>query len=163
VRSALSHGLKRKILMKIAQIAPLAEGCPPKLYGGTERIISYLTEELVNLGHDVTLFATGDSKTRAKLVACAEIGLRLNAKVHDPLLHHIMMIEEVRQRAHEFDVLHFHIHVLHFPVIHQFADKTVTTLHGRLDSRELAQFHSAFPKVPVSSISFNQRIPLPAT
>jgi hypothetical protein len=105
--------------MKIAQIAPLTESCPPRLYGGSERIISYLTEELVDLGHDVTLFATGDSKTSAELVACTEIGLRLNPKVHDPLPHHIMMLEQLRQRAHEFDVLHFHIHILHFPIIHQ--------------------------------------------
>ena len=124
--------------MKIAQIAPLAESCPPRLYGGSERIVSYLTEELVALGHDVTLFATGDSKTSAELVACAEISLRLNPKVHDPLPHHIMMLEHVRQRAQELDVLHFHIHILHFPIIHQFADKTVTTLHGRLDLSELA-------------------------
>jgi glycosyltransferase involved in cell wall biosynthesis len=148
--------------MKIAQIAPLAESCPPGLYGGSERIVSYLTEELVDLGHDVTLFATGDSKTSAELVACAEIGLRLNPKVHDPLPHHIMMLDQIRQRAQEFDILHFHIHILHFPIIHQFADKTVTTLHGRLDLHELVQFHSSFPKVPVSSISFNQRTPLPA-
>ena len=147
--------------MKIAQIAPLAESCPPKLYGGTERIVSYLTEELVDQGHDVTLFASGDSITRAELVACADIGLRLNPHVVDPLPHHVMMLEQVRQRAHEFDVIHFHIHILQFPIIHQFAGKTVTTLHGRLDLPELIPFYSTFPNVPVSSISYNQREPLP--
>lgn len=148
--------------MKIAQIAPLAESCPPKLYGGTERIVSYLTEELVELGHDVTLFASGDSSTSAELVACSEMGLRLNPKILDPIPHHIMMLEEVRQRAHEFDVLHFHIDVLQFPIIRDFADKTVTTLHGRLDLHGLSQFYTAFPYVPLSSISYAQRKPLPA-
>ncbi len=147
--------------MKIAQIAPLAESCPPQLYGGTERIVSYLTEELVEQGHHVTLFASGDSRTQAELVPCSDLGLRLNPQVQDPIPHHVMMLEHVRQRAHEFDVLHFHIHVLQFPIIHQFADKTVTTLHGRLDMADLLPFYSAFPNVPVSSISFNQRAPLP--
>ena len=147
--------------MKIAQIAPLAESCPPKLYGGTERIVSYLTEELVDQGHDVTLFASGDSSTRAELVACCDVGLRLNPHVHDPIPHHIMMLEQARLRAHEFDVLHFHIHILQFPIIHQFAGKTVTTLHGRLDLPELIPFYATFPNVPVSSISYNQREPLP--
>ena len=148
--------------MKIAQIAPLAESCPPQLYGGTERIVSYLTEEFVDQGHDVTLFASGNSRTRAELVSCTDVGLRLNPHVHDPLPHHIMMLEQVRRCAHEFDVLHFHIHILQFPIIHQFAGKTVTTLHGRLDLPELIPFYSAFPDVPVSSISYNQRNPLPA-
>ncbi len=134
--------------MKIAQIAPLAESCPPKLYGGTERIVSYLTEELVNQGHDVTLFASGDSQTRAELISCSDVGLRLDPNVVDPLPHHIMMLEQVRLRAHEFDVLHFHIHILQFPIIHQFANKTVTTLHGRLDLPELIPFYSTFPNVP---------------
>ena len=147
--------------MKIAQIAPLAESCPPKLYGGTERIVSYLTEELVAQGHDVTLFASGDSVTSAELVACSEMGLRLNPKIVDPIPYHVMMIEEVRRRAHEFDALHFHIDILQFPIIRDFADKTVTTLHGRLDLHGLGQFYSAFPYVPLSSISYDQRKPLP--
>ncbi len=147
--------------MKIAQIAPLAESCPPKLYGGTERIVSYLTEELVEQGHDVTLFASGDSNTSAELIACTEMGLRLNPKIVDPVPYHIMMLEEVRRRAHEFDVLHFHIDILQFPIIRDFADKTVTTLHGRLDLHGLGQFYSAFPYVPLSSISYDQREPLP--
>ncbi len=147
--------------MKIAQIAPLAESCPPRLYGGTEKIVSYLTEELVAQGHQVTLFASGNSTTEAELVSCSDIGLRLNPQVHDPIPHHILMLEHVRRRAHEFDVLHFHIHVLQFPIIREFADKTVTTLHGRLDLPDLFPFYSAFPNVPLSSISFNQRTPLP--
>jgi glycosyltransferase involved in cell wall biosynthesis len=147
--------------MKIAQIAPLAESCPPKLYGGTERIVSYLTEELVRQGHDVTLFASGDSLTQAELVACCNMGLRLDARVLDPIPHHMIMLEQVRQRAHEFDVLHFHSHLLQFPIIHQFADKTITTLHGRLDLPELIKFYGAFPTIPLASISYNQRVPLP--
>ncbi len=147
--------------MKIAQIAPLAESCPPRLYGGTERIVSYLTEELVEQGHDVTLFASGDLKTRAELVSCADVGLRLNPRIHDPIPHHILMLERVRQRAHEFDVIHFHIDLLQFPIIHPFADKTVTTLHGRLDLHGLMPFYSAFPHVPLASISYSQRVPLP--
>ncbi len=147
--------------MKIAQIAPLAESCPPKLYGGTERIVSYLTEELVQQGHEVTLFASGDSQTRAELVACTGMGLRLNPKVQNPLPHHMIMLEQVRQRAHEFDVIHFHIDLLQFPAIHPFADKTVTTLHGRLDLHDLQMFYSAFPDIPLASISYNQRNPLP--
>ncbi|MFZ1110476.1 MAG: glycosyltransferase family 4 protein [Rhodomicrobium sp.] len=147
--------------MKIAQIAPLVESCPPRLYGGTERIVSYLTEELVQQGHDVTLFASGDSKTQAELVSCADIGLRLNPHFHDPLPHHVLMLERVRERAHEFDVIHFHIDLLQFPIVHPFADRTVTTLHGRQDLHGLKTFYSAFPNVPLASISFNQRAPLP--
>ncbi len=146
--------------MKIAQIAPLAESCPPRLYGGTERIVSYLTEELVEQGHEVTLFASGDSKTRAELVSCADVGLRLNPHVHDPIPHHILMLERVRQRAQEFDAIHFHIDLLQFPIIQSFADRTVTTLHGRLDLHGLMNFYSAFPHVPLASISYNQRAPL---
>jgi glycosyltransferase involved in cell wall biosynthesis len=152
---------ERRFPMKIAQIAPLAESCPPRLYGGTERIVSYLTEELVQQGHEVTLFASGDSKTRAELVSCADIGLRMNPHVYDPLPHNVLMLERVRQRAHEFDVIHFHIDLLQFPIIHPFADKTVTTLHGRLDLHGLLPFYTAFPNIPLASISFNQRTPLP--
>lgn len=147
--------------MKIAQIAPLAESCPPKLYGGTERIVSYLTEELVEQGHDVTLFASGDSDTRAELVPCSDVGLRLDPHVIDPIAHHVLMLEKLRHRAHEFDVIHFHIHLLQFAMMHTFADKTVTTLHGRLDLRDLMTFYSAFPNIPLSSISYSQRAPLP--
>ncbi len=112
--------------MKIAQIAPLAESVPPKLYGGTERIVSYLTEELVRQGHEVTLFASGDSVTDAKLVACSDVALRLNPAVRDHLPHQVVMLEEVRRRAHEFDVLHFHVDLLHFPLIR---DRPVGWVH----------------------------------
>src|ERR671935_824181 len=123
--------------MKIAQIAPLAESVPPKLYGGTERVVSYLTEELVRLGHDVTLFASADSVSSAKLVACAPRALRLDPRIKDTLPHLLVMLERVRQQAHEFDVLHFHIEHVHFPIFRSMAKKTVTTLHGRLDLPDL--------------------------
>jgi glycosyltransferase involved in cell wall biosynthesis len=147
--------------MKIAQIAPLAERVPPKLYGGTERIVSYLTEELVRQGHDVTLFASGDSKTAAKLVRCSDIALRLNPAVKDPVPYHMIMLDEVMQRVDDFDVLHFHIDLLHFPFIRDFADRTVTTLHGRLDLPDLKPFYSVFPDYPLVSISDDQRRPMP--
>ena len=147
--------------MKIAQIAPLAESVPPKLYGGTERIVSYLTDALVAQGHDVTLFASGDSITAAKLVSCSNVALRLNPAVKDHLPHQVVMLEEIRRRAHEFDVLHFHIDLLHFPLIREFADRTVTTLHGRLDLPDLKPFYSAFPDIPLVSISNDQRRPMP--
>ncbi|MBB3659826.1 glycosyltransferase involved in cell wall biosynthesis [Rhizobium sp. BK650] len=147
--------------MKIAQIAPLAESVPPKLYGGTERIVSYLTEELVAQGHDVTLFASGDSVTTAKLVACSDVALRLNPAVRDHLPHQLAMLEEIRRRAHEFDVLHFHIDLLHFPLIGDFVDRTVTTVHGRLDLPDLKPFYKTFADIPLVSISNDQRRPMP--
>jgi glycosyltransferase involved in cell wall biosynthesis len=147
--------------VKIAQIAPLAESVPPRLYGGTERIVSYLTEELVRQGHDVTLFASGDSVTAAKLIRCSDIALRLNPSVRDQLPYHIRMLDEVRERADEFDVLHFHIDMLHFALVRDFADRTVTTLHGRLDLPDLNSFYAAFPEVPLVSISKDQRRPMP--
>lgn len=147
--------------MKIAQIAPLAERCPPRLYGGTERIVSYLTEELVQQGHDVTLFASGDSKTCARLVPCSDVALRLNPAVQDPLPYHVMMLEQVRRRADEFDVLHFHIDLIHYPLVAVFADRVVTTLHGRLDLPDLQPFYSMFSCHPLVSISEDQRRPMP--
>jgi glycosyltransferase involved in cell wall biosynthesis len=143
--------------MRIAQIAPLFERVPPRLYGGTERIVSYLTEELVRQGHDVTLFASGDSKTAAKLVPCCDLALRLNPAARDPLPYHVTMLEEVRKRAHEFDILHFHIKFIHAPLVHGVADRTVTTLHGRLDLPDLASFYGIFPQLPLVAISNNQR------
>src|SRR5512146_2519537 len=110
--------------MKIAQISPLIESVPPKLYGGTERIVSYLTEELVRQGHEVTLFASGDSRTAARLVPCCKRALRLDPKMRDSLPHHILAVEQVRQRAEEFDILHFHIDCMHFPVFRETADRT---------------------------------------
>jgi glycosyltransferase involved in cell wall biosynthesis len=148
--------------VRIAQIAPLTESVPPELYGGTERIVSYLTEELVRRGHDVTLFASGDSNTSARLVSCSDAALRLDPSVKDPLPYYVMMLEEVRQRADTFDVLHFHIDLLHAPLIHEFADRTVTTLHGRLDLPDLKPFYDTFGELPVVSISQNQRRPIAA-
>jgi len=147
--------------MKIAQIAPLAESVPPRLYGGTERIVSFLTEELVRRGHEVTLFASGDSLTSAELIVCTERALRLNPDVRDPIPHHLILLEEVRRRADEFDILHFHIDLLHFPLIRPIAHRTLTTLHGRLDLPDLQPFYRAFPEIPVVSISDDQRRPLP--
>jgi glycosyltransferase involved in cell wall biosynthesis len=146
--------------MKIAQIAPLAESVPPKLYGGTERVVSYLTDELVRLGHQVTLFASGDSSTRARLVAGAPRALRLDPAVRDPLPHLLVMLEHVRRRAHEFDVLHFHTEPLvHFPLFRTLNGKTVTTLHGRLDSPDLQPLLREFRDMPAVSISDSQRAP----
>jgi glycosyltransferase involved in cell wall biosynthesis len=146
--------------MKIALIAPLAESVPPKLYGGTERVVSYLAEELVRLGHDVTLFATADSETSGKLVACAPHALRLS-QVQDPVPYYTLMLERVRSRAPEFDVLHFHVDHLHLPLFRPFARKTVTTLHGRLDLASLAPLYREFSDMPLVSISNSQRAPLP--
>ncbi len=111
--------------MKIAQIAPLFERVPPKLYGGTERVVHHLTEELVRQGHEVTLFASGDSMTSAKLIPCSDMALRLNPAVQDPIPYHMLMLEEVRRQANGFDVLHFHIDLLHFPFVRSLAGKTV--------------------------------------
>ena len=147
--------------MKIAQIAPLAESVPPRLYGGTERVVSYLTEELVRLGHDVTLFASGDSQTSARLVACAPRALRLDPNVKDPLPHHLLMIERVRSRAHEFDVLHFHMEHVHLPLFRPLARKCVTTMHGRLDLPDLPALYREFDDMPLVSISNAQRRALP--
>jgi glycosyltransferase involved in cell wall biosynthesis len=147
--------------MKIAQIAPLLESCPPRLYGGTERVVSYLTEELVRQGHDVTLFASGDSCTSARLIPFCEIALRLDPRITDPIAHHILMLDAVRSRADEFDVLHFHVDVMHYPLIRDFADRTVTTLHGRLDMPELRRVYSTFSWAPLVAISNDQRKPMP--
>jgi glycosyltransferase involved in cell wall biosynthesis len=147
--------------MKIAQIAPLAESCPPKLYGGTERIVSYLTEELVRLGHDVTLFASGDSVTAANLVPCSKTALRLDPTVRDMTPYHIMMMDEVYRRKGDFDVLHFHVDFHHYPMMRVFSDRIITTLHGRLDLPDLMPFYTAFPELPLVSISNSQRRPMP--
>lgn len=147
--------------MRIAQIAPLYERVPPRLYGGTERVVSYLTEELVRLGHKVTLFASGDSLTTAESVPCCDSALRLNPAVADSLPHHLLMLEKVRQRADEFDILHFHVDLIHFSMIRTLPRKTVTTLHGRLDLSDIAPLYSAFSDVPLVSVSDAQRTPLP--
>lgn len=147
--------------MKIAEISPLYESVPPRLYGGTERVVSYLTEELVKQGHDVTLFASGDSKTSAKLVSHTDKALRLNKNIQDPLAHHIVQMQEVVERAEEFDVLHFHTDYLHFPFTSGLDKPCLTTLHGRLDIPDLQPLYKRFDKQPLVSISYSQRVPLP--
>jgi len=148
--------------MKIAQVAPLYESVPPKLYGGTERIVSYLTEELVRQGHQVTLFASGDSVTQAHLVDACARSLRLDQECVDQLAHHIVLLEQVFRQASAFDLIHFHIDYLHFPLSIRQHIPTVTTLHGRLDLKDLVPVYQMFPSVPVVSISDAQRTPLPA-
>jgi glycosyltransferase involved in cell wall biosynthesis len=143
--------------MKIAQVAPLFERVPPRFYGGTERVVSYLTEELVRQGHDVTLFASGDSKTSADLVRCCDVALRLNPVVVDPTPYHVIMLEEVRRRADQFDVIHFHIDFLHCPLVRDFAQRTVTTLHGRLDLPHIVPFYTVFYEFPLVAVSDDQR------
>jgi glycosyltransferase involved in cell wall biosynthesis len=147
--------------MKIAQVAPLIESVPPRLYGGSERVVSYLTEELVRLGHDVTLFASGDSITSAELAPCCTRGLRLDPTVRDIIPYFMLMIDKVRERAEEFDVLHFHIDLFHFPLFRSLAARTLTTLHGRQDLSDLKPFYSRFGEMPLISISNDQRKPLP--
>jgi glycosyltransferase involved in cell wall biosynthesis len=147
--------------MHIAQIAPLTEAIPPKLYGGTERVVSWLTEELIALGHDVTLFASGDSQTSAKLEAVWPRALRLDGAVRDPNALHMMMLERVYQRADEFDFLHFHLDYYPFSLFSRQATPFLTTLHGRLDLPEHQPVFDTFSAVPVVSISNSQRRPLP--
>ena len=146
--------------MKIAQIAPLMESVPPRLYGGTERIVSWLTEELVNQGHDVTLFASGDSITAANLLPCTTEAIRLSETMKDWLPHYTMMADRVRRLAQSFDILHFHVDMVHFPLFRGLENKTVTTLHGRQDMPDLWPFYRAFPKMPLVSISDSQRAPI---
>jgi glycosyltransferase involved in cell wall biosynthesis len=148
--------------MKIAQIAPVVESVPPRLYGGTERIVAYLTEELVRQGHDVTLFASGDSITSARLVPVCRQALRLAPGAIDPLPHLMVLLEQVRRRAHLFDVLHFHIDLVQFPLSRTFGGRCLTTLHGRQDLPDLQPFYRTFTDMPLVSISDSQRAPLPA-
>jgi len=147
--------------MRIAQIAPLHEAVPPKLYGGTERVVSYLTEALVELGHEVTLFASGDSQTTAKLDAVWPQALRLDPTIRDTVGPHMLLVEHVRQRAEEFDVLHFHIDYYPFALFSRQFTPHLTTMHGRLDLPELQPIFRAFPGEYVNSISDHQRQPLP--
>ncbi len=147
--------------MRIAQIAPLHEAVPPKLYGGTERVVSFLTEELVTQGHDVTLFASGDSVTTAKLESVWPRALRLDPAIRDPIAPHMLMMEAVRRQASEFDVLHFHMDYWPFSLFGRQRTPFVTTMHGRLDLAELPPVFDMFPNVPIVSISDAQRRPLP--
>ena len=147
--------------MRIAQIAPLMEAVPPKLYGGTERIVAYLTDELVAMGHDVTLFASGDSATKATLAAASPRALRLDPNIRDHIAPLIAMLETVAERASEFDVIHLHCDYLGYPILSRAGVPFLATLHGRLDLPELKPVYQAFANVPVVSISDSQREPLP--
>jgi glycosyltransferase involved in cell wall biosynthesis len=146
--------------MKIAQIAPLFESVPPRLYGGTERVVSYLTEELVKQGHHVTLFASADATTAAELVACTPRALRLDDATRDPTPRLVLMLEKVRERADDFDVLHFHIDYLHFPLFRSRSARILTTLHSRLDLPDHREFYLRFPEMRLVSVSNAQRRPL---
>ncbi|HEX5057640.1 MAG TPA: glycosyltransferase family 4 protein, partial [Gammaproteobacteria bacterium] len=147
--------------MRIAQVAPLFESTPPRYYGGTERIVSYLTEELVGQGHEVTLFASGDSVSRARLIPICRQSLRLDSNCMDQMAHHMLMVEQVFQRIHEFDVIHFHIDYIHFLLCRRYKAVQVSTLHGRLDIPDLFPLYREYRDMPVVSISNAQRLPLP--
>jgi glycosyltransferase involved in cell wall biosynthesis len=148
--------------MRIAQVTPLYEAVPPRLYGGTERVVSHLTDALVELGHEVTLFASADARTEARLVAVRDQAIRLDpALLKSDLAAHLSQLAEVRRRAAEFDVIHFHTDMIHFPFFDRQAGKTVTTLHGRLDLKDLSGVYQRWPQFPLVSISDDQRRPLP--
>ena len=148
-------------VLRIAQVAPLYESVPPKLYGGTERIVAHLTNALVDLGHDVTLFASGDADTRARLVPVRAEPIRLDkAPLKSDLASHLSMLHEVHRRRADFDIIHFHTDMLHFPLFDLCAARTVTTLHGRLDMKDLAGVYARWPAFPLVSISDHQRLPL---
>ncbi len=146
--------------MRIAQVAPLAEAVPPKLYGGTERVIWWLTEAMVELGHDVTLYASGDSETSAKLVPCAPRGLRLDG-INNHLAYTVAMIDRVFEDADQYDFIHFHVDFIQNPVFKHLADKCLTTLHGRLDLPDFLPGFTEFPEMRLVSISDDQRRPVP--
>jgi glycosyltransferase involved in cell wall biosynthesis len=159
-RMSILEIFSRFALMKIAQIAPLIESIPPTLYGGTERVVSYLTEEMVKQGHEVTLFASGDSCTKAHLEPMVERALRLGGHA-EPLPHHMLMLDKVARMASDFDIVHFHLDYLHFPLSRALSIPNVTTLHGRLDLPDLAPIFREFQDMPLVSISDHQRTPLP--
>jgi glycosyltransferase involved in cell wall biosynthesis len=148
--------------MRIAQVAPLYEAVPPRLYGGTERVVSHLSDALVRLGHDVTLFASAEAQTLAELAPVRDQAIRLDpAPLKSDLAAHLHAIWEVRRRAAEFDVIHFHTDMLHFPMFEDMAGRTLTTLHGRLDLKDLPEVYHNWPQFPLVSISDSQRRPLP--
>jgi glycosyltransferase involved in cell wall biosynthesis len=147
--------------MRIAQVSPLYERVPPVQYGGTERIVSYLTEELVRAGHEVSLFASGDSITAARLIASCTQSLRTDSRVVDALPYHLVMLEQLYRRLDEFDLIHFHIDYLHFPITRRYNPAHLTTLHGRLDHGDLVPLYKEYDGMPVVSISDAQRAPLP--
>lgn len=148
--------------MRIAQVTPLYEAVPPKLYGGTERVVAHLSDALVELGHEVVLFASADARTRARLAPVRDRAIRLDpAPLKSDLAAHMSMLAEVRRRAGEFDVIHFHTDMIHFPFFEDMAGRTLTTLHGRLDMKDLAEVYRRWPQYPLVSISNDQRRPLP--
>jgi glycosyltransferase involved in cell wall biosynthesis len=147
--------------MRIAQVAPLYESVPPRLYGGTERVVSYLTEELVALGHEVTLFATGDSRTGARLVSVYPEALRLAAHPVDDVALSVLMLEEVARQADQFDLIHSHLEYLHLPILARASVPVLTTPHGRLDQPHWPMLARSFPDAPLASISDSQRAPIP--
>lgn len=148
--------------LRIGMIAPLCEATPPKLYGGTERVVANLTDALVGLGHKVTLFASGDSRTNAALIPVRKQAIRLDpAPLKSDPAAHLVMLYEVARRAHQFDVLHFHIDLLHLPLFSHMASHTLTTLHGRLDMKDLKEVYACWPDYPLVSISDSQRRPMP--
>ena len=148
--------------MKIAQVSPLYEAVPPKLYGGTERVVAHLTDALVELGHEVTLFASAEAETKARLVPARDQAIRLDpALLKSDLAAHMAMLHEVRRRADEFDLIHFHTDMIHFPFFEDMAERTLTTLHGRLDLKDLPSVYSRWPQFPLVSISDSQRRPMP--
>ncbi len=157
----LGKGGSKEAIVRIAQVSPLYESVPPHCYGGTERVVSYLTEELVRQGHDVTLFASGDSMTEAELIAPCPRSLRLDDTCVDQLAHHIVMLEQVFQHSDRFDLIHFHIDYLHFPLSRYHGRPHLTTMHGRLDIPDLQPLYREFPDQPLVSISDAQRRPLP--
>jgi Glycosyltransferase Family 4 len=147
--------------MRIAQIAPLYESVPPKLYGGTERVVSYLTEELVELGHEVTLFASGDSQTSARLVAACDRALWRDPDCRETLPHHVRLMDLVFREARKFDILHFHCDYVHFPLVDRGDVPAVTTLHGRVNPHDVGALFDQYPATALVSISDDQRRPLP--
>jgi len=148
--------------MKIAQVTPLYEAVPPRLYGGAERVVAHLTDALVDLGHDVTLFASVDAETRARLIPVRDQAIRLDpAPFKSDLAAHLVMLSEVMKRADDFDVIHFHTDMIHFPMFERFADRTLTTLHGRLDMKDIGGVYERWPQFGLVSISDDRRRPLP--
>jgi len=148
--------------MRIAQIAPLYEAVPPRFYGGTERVVAHLTDALLDLGHDVSLFASADARTRATLVPVRDQAVRLDPHPHkSELAAHLSMMHEVRRRAYDFDVIHFHVDLIHFPFFEDIARHTVTTLHGRLDLKDLPDAYRRWDQYPLVSVSDHQRRALP--
>jgi len=147
--------------MRIAQVAPLAEAVPPLLYGGAERVVSFLTEELVAMGHEVTLFANADSRTSAELAPMWPHALRTDPDLRDGFAPHMLMLERVCRRAHEFDIIHSHLDYWGFSLLQRQLTPSLTTLHGRLNLPELRPVYGSFPDIPLVSISDAQRLPLP--